>query len=166
MAYYILYNIANQHSMKSDKRLQDWMNYIYDSVKPINDSKIFAGIVVLMINLLSKMTSLPMSRTIEAVIKQSFSRYILVFAITWMGTRDIFISIIVSLLFAICAEYLFNEKSAFCCLTENFIESHIQKLDSFEGNPNEVTKEELENALKVIEKAQRILKESNNTNIK
>jgi hypothetical protein len=146
--------------MKNDKYLQNWMKYLYDIIKPVNDSKIFAGIVVLTINLLSKMISLPTSRTIEAVIKHSFSRYILVFAIAWMGTRDIVISFIVCVLFAVCVEFLFNEKSSFCCLTESFVETHIQKLESFEGNPHEVTKEELDSAMKIIEKAQRILKDS------
>jgi uncharacterized membrane protein YraQ (UPF0718 family) len=107
------------------------------------------------------MISLPTSRTIEAVIKHSFSRYILVFAIAWMGTRDIVISLIVCVLFAICVEFLFNEKSSFCCLTESFVETHIQKLESFEGNPNELSKEELESAMKIIEKAQRILQNQN-----
>ena len=146
--------------MKVDSTLKKIKGYLQNVVQPLNDSKIFAGLVILTLNLSSKMITLPMSRTVESIVKHSFSQYVLVFAISWMGTRDIFTAIFVTLIFAVLMEFLFNERSSFCCFTESFVSEKLQVLEQFEGNPDELSKEELDAAMKTIEKAQRLLKES------
>ena len=63
-------------------------------------------------------------------------------------------------------EFLFNEKSAFCCLSESFVDKNIAVLESFEGNPDILSKEEIDGAVKTLEKAQRLLtsQENNGSN--
>ena len=146
--------------MKWEKTMRETSDYLFHVIKPINDSKLFAGLVILTLNLSSKMMSLPMSRTVESTIKHHFSQYVLVFAISWMGTRDIFTAFVVMAIFAIFMEFLFNENSRFCILPESFVSERLKTLEAFEGNPNMLSKEELEGAMKTIEKAQRILSES------
>ena len=146
--------------MKLEKMVKESFDYLFNVIQPINDSKIFAGLVILTLNLSSKLLILPTSRTVEAVVKNSFSQYILVFAISWMGTRDILIAVLVTFIFAVLMEFIFNEKSAFCVLPESFVTMQLQTLEQFEGDPNRLTKEELDSAMKTIEKAQRIVKES------
>jgi hypothetical protein len=146
--------------MELEKSLGESFEYLRNMIKPVNDSKLFAGLVILTLNLSSKMTTLPMSRTVESIVKHSFSQYVLVFAISWMGTRDIFTAILVTLIFAVLMEFLFNERSSFCCFTESFVSEKLQVLEQFEGNPDELSKEELDAAMKTIGKAQRLLKES------
>jgi len=128
--------------MKVDSTLKKIKGYLQNVVQPLNDSKIFAGLVILTLNLSSKMITLPMSRTVEAVVKHSFSQYVLVFAIAWMGTREVLIALTVTLIFGICMEFLFNEKSAFCCLSEGFVNDRIGVLEQFEGDPKKLSKEE------------------------
>jgi len=154
--------------MKIGKMFKNSTRYLFDMIKPINESKIFAGLVILTLNLSSKLLTLPMSRTVEAVVKNSlhFSQYVLVFAMAWMGTRDILIAMFVTSLFAIIMIFLFNEKSAFCVLPESFVTNQIQLLENFEGRPNEVTKEEMDIAIKTFEKAQRLVKEFGETSTK
>jgi len=146
--------------------LEKMKGYLFNMVQPLNDSKIFAGLVILTLNLSSKMITLPMSRTVESVIKHSFSQYVLVFAIAWMGTREVLIATTVTIIFAICMEFLFNEKSAFCCLSESFVNHNIAVMESFEGNPDILSKEEIDGAVKTLEKAQRLLtsQENNGSN--
>ena len=139
------------------KTFEQMKKYLFTIVQPLNDSKIFAGLVILTLNLSSKMITLPMSRTVESVIKHSFSQYVLVFAIAWMGTREVLIASTVTIIFAICMEFLFNEKSAFCCLSEGFVNHKLAVLESFEGNPDILSKEEIDGAVKTLEKAQRLL---------
>lgn len=148
--------------MKIGKRFKSTINYLFDIIKPINDSKIFAGLVILTLNLSSKLLTLPMSRTVEAVMKNSlqFSQYVLVFAMAWMGTRDILVALLVTAFFAVIMIFLLNEKSIFCILPESFVAGQIRELEHFEGNPNIVTKEEMELATKTFEKAQRLMRES------
>lgn len=136
-----------------EKMFKKMTKYLYDHVKVVNDSKIFAGIVILLLNMTSRMTTLPMSKTVEGIIKHSFSKYILVFAISWMGTRDIFVALFVTIVFGILIEFLFNENSYFCCLPEGFVSQTISKLEEEEG----LSKDELDNALKTIEKAKELL---------
>jgi len=137
------------------KQMKKMMNYLYDRVKTVNDSKIFAGLVILTMNLSSKLIPLPMSKTVESIVKYHFSQYILVFAISWMGTRDIFIALIVTSIFGLLMEFLFNENSIFCCLSEGFVTNTIEDADDSDG----VTREELDDALKTIEKMKNNLTE-------
>jgi len=62
----------------------------------------------------------------EAYLKYTFSRQILIFTIAWMGTRDIYIALIISLIFMIFMDFLFNEESMFCCLPSEFTDYHVQ----------------------------------------
>jgi len=130
-------------------------HYLFDHVKMVNESKMFAALVILTMNLSSKFITLPMSKTVESYLKNSFSQYILVFAMAWMGTRDILVSILVTIIFGIFMEFIFNEKSAFCCLSEGFVTSHISKLKKEEV----VSKEEIDSASKTLQKALTKLKE-------
>ena len=145
-----------------EKQIKEVMKYLYDNVKAVNDSKIFAGLVILTLNLSSKLITLPMSKTVESFVKHSFSQYVLVFAISWMGTRDVFIAAIVTCIFAILMEFLFNENSAFCCLSEGFVTSQVNKLNEEEY----LTKDELDSAIKTIQKAQELMKEARPLEIK
>lgn len=142
--------------MKIGKRVKSISDYLFNLIKPINDSKIFAGLVILTLNLSSKLLTLPMSRTVEAVVKNSlhFSQYVLVFAMAWMGTRDILVALLVSCIFALFMEFIFNEKSALCVLPESFITMQLQTLERVES---EVTSDELKSALQIVEKAQKLL---------
>lgn len=142
--------------------LKKTSDYLFSVISPINDSKIFAGLVILTLNLSSKLLTLPMSRTVEAVLKNSllFSQYVLVFAMAWMGTRDIIVALFVSLIFGVLMEFIFNEKSAFCILPESFVTMQLQTLEQFEGDPNSVSTDELKAAMKTIEKAQKLLAET------
>ena len=147
---------------KIGKMLKKTSDYLFSVISPINDSKIFAGLVILTLNLSSKLLTLPMSRTVEAVLKNSllFSQYVLVFAMAWMGTRDIIVALFVSLIFGVLMEFIFNEKSAFCILPESFVTMQLQTLEQFEGDPNSVSTDELKAAMKTIEKAQKLLAET------
>lgn len=147
---------------KIGKMFKNTADYLFSIISPINDSKIFAGLVILTLNLSSKLLTLPMSRTVEAVMKNSlhFSQYVLVFAMAWMGTRDIIVALFVSFLFGILMEFLFNEKSAYCVFPESFVTMQLQTLEQFEGDPNSVSSDELKAAMKTIEKAQKLLAET------
>jgi hypothetical protein len=88
----------------------------------------------------------------------------LVFAATWLGTRDIYISALMTLLFIVIVDVLFNEKSMFCCLPKSLVEHHVSKL---EGMENKIpSAEEIVKAKIVLEKAkatdgEKILHDSN-----
>ena len=138
------------------KKFKQITHYLFDHVKTVNDSKFFAALVILTLNLSSKFITLPISKTVESFVKNSLSQYVLVFAMSWVGTRDIFISVVVTIIFGVFMEFILNEKSAFCCLSEGFVSTQINKLQKQE---TEISKEELESASKTIQKALKSLEQ-------
>ena len=86
------------------------------SIAALNNNKFFAGIVMIILNLGSKFITIKFSPSQEAYLKNSVGRQILIFAIAWIGTRDIYISLGLTAVFIILADHLFNEDSRFCIL--------------------------------------------------
>ena len=125
------------------------LNYLHNHVMTINNSKLFAGLMIIVLNISSKFVNIKLSKTMEAYLKYTFSRDILVFAIAWMGTRDIYIALIITGIFMLCMDYFFNEESAFCCLPSNFTDYHVSLIN----NKDDITPDQIKNAEEILEKA-------------
>ena len=147
---------------------QNILDYLHLNIQSLNNSKLFAGLMIIILNISSKFVNVKLSKTMEAYLKYTFSRQILIFAIAWMGTRDIYIAFIVSILFMIFMDYLLNEESDFCCLPEAFKDYHINLLetnnnenigggDNNNANPNmeRVSDDEIKRAEAILEKAKK-----------
>lgn len=104
----------------SENKLYDLLFGAHNSLLTINNSKLFAGIMMLVLNISSKYITFSFSKSQEEFIKNSIAREILIFAIVWMATRDIYVSIIMTAAFVILADYIFNENSRLCLLPEKF----------------------------------------------
>lgn len=124
-------------------------NYLHNHVMTINNSKIFAGLMIIILNVASKFVNIKLSKTMEAYLKYTFSRDILVFAIAWMGTRDIYIAVIITGIFMLFMDYFLNEQSSFCCLPSNFTDYHVSLIE----NKDTITPEQIKEAEEVLEKA-------------
>lgn len=120
-------------------------------VTNINESKIFAGIMIVILNIASKFVNFKFGPTAEKYLKYTFSRQILVFAMTWMGTRDIYIATIITLVFILLFDVLFNEDSRFCILPDN-LKEYYQDLDNERKDAEKIDDKELANAFVTIEK--------------
>jgi hypothetical protein len=139
--------------MAKEKKTQmaaTFFNYINNHILALNQSKIFAGVMIIIINIASKFVTFKFSKTMESYLKFTFSRNVLVFAITWMGTRDIYIAFLMTLLFIFVSDYLMNEESGLCCLPSSFINKHVAMLEGFDGKPSQ---EEIDRSKKVLERA-------------
>jgi hypothetical protein len=140
--------------------------YLHNNIQVLNNSKIFAGFMIIVLNIASKFVTIKLSKSMESYLKYTFSKQILVFAIAWMGTRDIYIAFFISVLFIICMDYLFNEESRFCCLPESFTSYHSNLMDNDHKHNNinspggltvkhadVVSDDEIRKAQEVLEKA-------------
>ena len=136
---------------KSENIVSSMFDYLHNNIKVINDSKIFAGLMIITLNIASKFVTIKLSKTMESYLKYTFSRDILVFAITWMGTRDIYIALFITLVFILCMDFLLNEDSMFCILPEQFTDYHI----SLATNNEVVSPEEIKKAQEILEKAEK-----------
>jgi len=126
-------------------------NLLHNQVMNVNNSKIFAGLMIIVLNIASRFVTIKISKTMESYLKYTFSRDILVFAISWMGTRDIYIAFAITITFMVLMDYILNEQSAYCCLPSNFTDYHISLID----NDGTITPEQIKSAEETIEKAKK-----------
>jgi len=122
------------------------------SVKALDNSKLFAGIVMILLNVGSKFITIQFSRSTEEYLKMSLSKQILVFAMAWMGTREIYPSLMLTAAFAILSEHLFNEESEYC-----IVPHHLRVLEQALDNNDDgvVSETEINSAISILEKARR-----------
>jgi hypothetical protein len=144
-------------SKNTKKRVDDGLTklgtYLNDAVQGMNSSKLFAGLMIVTLNVASKFTTIKISKTMESYLKFSFSRNALIFAISWVGSRDIYIAFVLTLLFIVLFDFLFNEESSFCVFPETFCDYHISLLDT---NDNAIiTPEEIKQAEDLLVRAKK-----------
>lgn len=135
--------------------VRNMLDYLHSNIQRINDSKVFAGLMIITLNIVSKYVNIGLSKSMESYLKYTFSRQLLVFSIAWMGTRDIYIAFFITFMFTLCAEYLFNEDSVFCVLSENFSDYHKTLVDNETNNSDKVTDDDVQKAKDILEKAKK-----------
>tara|TARA_B100000900_G_C20355945_1_gene624267 strand:- start:134 stop:592 length:459 start_codon:yes stop_codon:yes gene_type:complete len=118
-------------------------------IRSLNSNKFFAGLIMLTLNLGSKFITIKFSPSQEAYLKNTVGRQLLIFAIAWIGTRDIYYSLGLTAIFVILADYLFNESSKFCVLPQSFKDL---KKDIDLNNDGVISNDELEKAIKTLQK--------------
>jgi hypothetical protein len=118
----------------------------------LNNSKFFAGVVMIMLNVGSKFISIQFSKSTEEYLKFTLSKQILVFAMAWMGTRDIYTALGLTAVFVVLSEHLFNEESHLCVVPHDYRVLH-KVLDT--NNDGQVSPEEINQAIAILEKAKK-----------
>jgi len=121
----------------------------FEFLNVLNDNKYFAGVVMLVMNIGSKYITIELSKTQEAYFRYTLGRQIIIFSILWVGTRDITISLVLTAVFILLVDYLFNENSKFCIIPEKYKE--LQK----EVGGNFVTQKEVNDAIDTLKKARK-----------
>jgi hypothetical protein len=152
---------TNNKKNSSSSQLKDVLLYIHNHIQQLNSSKVFAGVMIITLNIASKFLTIKLSKTMESYLKHTFSRDALIFAIAWVGSRDIYVAILITIIFIICMDYLFHEGSVFCILPEGFKNYHLSLL---EENGETVTEDEIKHAEEVLEKAKKQKTELQNSN--
>ncbi len=125
------------------------MKTINTYIDALNNSKFFTGIIMIMLNIGSKFITVKLSDSQEAYIRNYVARELLIFSACWMGTRDIYIAIMLTAAFFVLTQHLFNEESKFCVLPHKYRQFHI--LDK--NQDGVVSQDEIDSAIKVLKKA-------------
>ena len=74
----------------------------------LNNSKFFAGLVMIMMNIGSKYISIKLTKSQEQYLKNNVAKQMLIFAIAWMATKDILIALAITAIFHVLAMHLLN----------------------------------------------------------
>ena len=126
------------------------VNYVHDHILYLNNNKFFAGIMMILLNVGSKFLPITFSRSTEEYLKWSISKQILIFAMAWMATRDIYTSLVLTAVFIILSDNLFNEESNYCVVPE-YYRVMSKLVDTNEDN--NITQEEIDKAKDTLLKA-------------
>jgi hypothetical protein len=132
--------------------LMNGFDYMNHHIMYLNNSKFFAGVIMILLNVGSKFITIQFSKSTEEYMKWTISKQILVFSMAWMGTRDIYAALGLTAVFTILSDFLFNEESSLCIVPHKYriLEKIIDTNDD-----NVVSDIELSAAVAVLEKAKR-----------
>lgn len=113
----------------------------------LNDSKLFAGLVMILLNVGSNYITISFSKNQQQYLKNKLGRQILIFAMSWVGSRDIIISLLLTAAFTILADHLLNEESKICILPKKW-KNLNSALDL--NNDGKITDDEIEKAIDIL----------------
>ena len=118
----------------------------------LNNSKFFAGLVMILLNIGSKYITIKISKSQEAYLRNNVARQILIFAIVWMGTKDVLIALAITAIFHVLTAYLFNEESKWC-----IIPKHLRQFEDVLdlNGDGKITQDEIDKAKAILEKAKK-----------
>jgi len=130
----------------------DPLYFVHNHIMFLNNSKFFAGVIMILLNIGSKFIAIQFSKSTEEYLKLNVTKQLLVFAMAWMGTRDIYTALVLTAVFTILSDHLFNEESPYCCVPEKY---RILKNLVDENDDNIITEQEVNDAIAILEKAKR-----------
>ena len=121
-------------------------NFLRNVNLKLDSEKLLAGIFMLVLNIGSKYITIEFSETQKQLFNYSIFRQLLIFSICWVGTRDIYHSIVLTAAFVILSDYLLNENSNLCILPENL------KVVIDTNNDGKLSKDEIEKAINTLKR--------------
>ena len=129
---------------------------INEVLRPFNESKFLVALTMIFLNVGSKYIDLGFSKTQEQALRDGLAREMLIFAISFMGTRDIMTAFIMTAAFVVLSDMLLNEESKYC-----IIPNKLKKIKALMDTNNDgiISPEEEKRALEILEtaKKQRLL---------
>ena len=127
------------------------IEFVKQAESYINKSSIITGIAILILNVGSKYVEMGFSNTQEAAIRAGLTREILIFSMVFIATKQFTLSILMTSAFIVLANYIFNEKSRLCIMS-NCFQIIAQQIDT--NNDNYISKEEEDKALDILKRAE------------
>ena len=123
---------------------------INEGVRSLNNSRFFSGLMMVMLNVGSKYVTIQLSESQKNVLnKYAIFRQLLIFAVFWMGTKDLYTSLAMTAVFIILTQHIFNEESKYCVLPKRWTEVH-SAMDT--NNDGELSEKEIDNAIKILQR--------------
>lgn len=134
-------------------------NNIEKTVNSLNNSKYLAGILMIVLNVLSKYISVKFTKVQEAYIKNLLGRQLLIFTVAFIASRDVVVSLMLTLSFVLFIDYLLNEESDYCIIPKS-IQLRLRELEDAllldDDNDEIPSDEEIEKAQRILDKAKAI----------
>lgn len=156
---------------RSMKQLQSKMNYICqlnEKLQPnggkektadswlfraknyVDNNRAVTAMFMLFLNIGSRYINLNMTSSQEYYIRRIMVPELLIFAISWMGSRDVLIAAAITTAYSLITRVLLNENSNFCVFKKRMQEVK-DLIDT--NHDNKISEAELNNAIKILSAA-------------
>ncbi len=126
------------------------LKFVHDHIMFLGDSKYFAGIMMILLNVGSKFIPIKFSRSMEEYLKMTVTMQLLLFSMAYVATRHIYTALVLTAVFTVLNEHLFNEESPLCVVPHK-----CRVLPGLLPTAGQVTEQELNAAIGVMEKVKR-----------
>lgn len=113
----------------------------------INQNKILAGLAMLFLNIGARFVNLNLTPKQEILFKKYIRIELFIFSMFWVGSRDIFIAILLTLVYLLFVRILFNDESAYC-ISKRHMDELYSMIDT--NKDNIISEKEIKNAIEVL----------------
>lgn len=112
-----------------------------ENIQSLNSNKYLWGLTMLFLNLGSRHVSFNMGPFITKCLKSDYAKYVLIFCIIFIATRDVLLSLTGTFIISIIVLHLFNENSNLCILP-----NYLKEIDT--NKNGEISEKELNQYIK------------------
>lgn len=119
----------------------------------LNSSKYFLGFFIIFLNLGSKFINIKLNTHHQNLLNDTIGRELMVFAICFVGTRDILVALIMSSTFIVFNDYLFNYNSSVCIIPKKYQKKMKDAVDI--NNDNSIDENEIKRAIDILNRAKK-----------
>ena len=151
-------NKSNNNNNKNNSSFKNGKFSFTQFLENLSTSKLFIGLMMIFMNIGSRFIELELTKGQEMIFK-NIAREVLIFTIAFMGSRDLIIAFIITAVFIILSNFVFNENSKYCILPESY--KKLENVIDTNGD-GKVSEEELNKAYEILKKA----KEEEKLNLK
>lgn len=137
-------NYANVFKFKNLKQFN-----LTKFLNNLSKNKLFIGLVMIFMNIGSRFVEFKFTKGQEMLLK-SVAREVLIFSIAFMGSRDLFVALIITAIFIILGNYIFNENSKYNMMPKRF--KNIENAMDL-NNDGKISQEEIDKAHSILKKA-------------
>jgi hypothetical protein len=117
--------------------------------KSVNENKYFYATMMILLNMGAKYIELDLDDSHRKFLSSKILRRLIIFTVSFVATKDVIASLIITASFVIIVLNLFNINSNYCILPESY-----KKLDL--NNDGKISPEEIEKAYTTLRKAGKI----------
>jgi len=125
----------------------------YLSIHALNNSKYVLGFFMVLLNLGSRFIKLKLNDYHEQFLRDTIGKELLIFSICFVGTRDIFVSVVMTSTFVILNDYLFNHESKLCIIPKKYVIKMKSAIDT--NNDNIIDDDEIKSAISILNNAKK-----------
>lgn len=126
---------------------------MFDFLNHLNQSKYFLAFLIIFLNLGSKFINININDYHKRLLHDTIGRELMIFAICFVGTRDVITALIMSSAFIIINDFMFNEDSSLCIIPKQYRNAMRSALDK---NKDDVIDEsEIKDAIRILNKARK-----------